>query len=43
MALGVAQRIAKPAGNIIGTWFDYDALVSERLARTSALWRLTQA
>jgi putative ABC transport system substrate-binding protein len=43
VALGVAQRIAKPAGNITGTWFDYGSLVSEPLARTGALWRLTHA
>src|SRR6516225_9086928 len=29
--LGVAQSIARPGGNITGTWFDYDALVSKRL------------
>src|SRR5262245_20168872 len=31
VALGVAQSIAKPGGNITGTWFDYDSLVSKRL------------
>jgi len=31
VALGFAQSIAKPGGNITGTWFDYDALVSKRL------------
>jgi len=31
VALGVAQSIARPGGNITGTWFDYDALVSKRL------------
>src|SRR6516162_2048108 len=31
VALGLAQSIARPGGNITGTWFDYDALVSKRL------------
>src|SRR5262249_51488007 len=31
VALGLAQTIARPSGNITGTWFDYDALVSKRL------------
>jgi putative ABC transport system substrate-binding protein len=31
VVLGVAQSIAKPGGNITGTWFDYDALVSKRM------------
>src|SRR5215468_11283141 len=31
VALGVAQSIARPGGNITGTWFDYDALVDKRL------------
>jgi len=31
VVLGVAHSIAKPGGNITGTWFDYDALVSKRL------------
>jgi putative tryptophan/tyrosine transport system substrate-binding protein len=31
VALGVARSIAKPGGNITGTWFDYDALVSKRM------------
>jgi putative ABC transport system substrate-binding protein len=31
VVLGVAQSIARPGGNITGTWFDYDALVSKRL------------
>jgi putative ABC transport system substrate-binding protein len=31
VALGFAQSIARPGGNITGTWFDYDALVSKRL------------
>ena len=31
VALGVAQNIARPGGNITGTWFDYDALTSKRL------------
>ena len=31
VALGVAHSIARPGGNITGTWFDYDALVSKRL------------
>src|SRR5258707_4864541 len=31
VALGIAQSIAKPGGNITGTWFDYDALVGKRL------------
>jgi putative ABC transport system substrate-binding protein len=31
VALGVADSIARPGGNITGTWFDYDALVSKRL------------
>jgi ABC-type uncharacterized transport system substrate-binding protein len=31
VALGVARSIARPGGNITGTWFDYDALVSKRL------------
>src|SRR5258707_1813572 len=30
VALGIAQNIAKPGGNITGTWFDYDALVGKR-------------
>ena len=30
-ALGVARSIARPGGNITGTWFDYDALVSKRM------------
>jgi len=29
--LGVAHSIAKPGGNITGTWFDYDALVGKRM------------
>ena len=28
VVLGVANSIAKPGGNITGTWFDFDALVS---------------
>jgi len=31
VALGVARSIARPGGNITGTWFDVDALVSKRL------------
>ena len=31
VALGLTQNIARPSGNISGTWFDYDALVSKRL------------
>src|SRR5262249_60891879 len=31
VVLGGAHSIAKPGGNITGTWFDYDALVSKRL------------
>ena len=31
VVLGVAQSIAKPGGNITGTWFDYDALTGKRL------------
>ena len=31
VALGITQSIAKPSGNITGTWFDYDALVGKRL------------
>src|SRR5262245_4287098 len=31
VVLGIAQSIARPGGNITGTWFDYDALVSKRL------------
>src|SRR6516164_7466207 len=31
VALGLAQSIARPGGNITGTWFDYDALVDKRL------------
>ena len=31
VALGLTQNIARPSGNITGTWFDYDALVSKRL------------
>jgi putative ABC transport system substrate-binding protein len=31
VALGVARSIAKPGGNITGTWFDYDALVGKRM------------
>jgi putative ABC transport system substrate-binding protein len=31
VALGFAQSIARPGGNITRTWFDYDALVSKRL------------
>jgi putative tryptophan/tyrosine transport system substrate-binding protein len=31
VVLGVAHSIARPGGNITGTWFDYDALVSKRL------------
>jgi putative ABC transport system substrate-binding protein len=31
VASGVAHSIARPGGNITGTWFDYDALVSKRL------------
>jgi putative tryptophan/tyrosine transport system substrate-binding protein len=31
VALGLAQSIARPSGNITGTWFDYDALVGKRL------------
>jgi len=31
VVLGVANSIAKPGGNITGTWFDFDALVSKRL------------
>ena len=31
VASGVAQSIARPGGNITGTWFDYDALVDKRL------------
>ena len=29
--MGVAHSIAKPGGNITGTWFDYDALVGKRM------------
>ena len=29
VASGVAQSIARPGGNITGTWFDYDALVDK--------------
>ena len=31
VALGITQSIAKPSGNITGTWFDYDVLVGKRL------------
>jgi putative ABC transport system substrate-binding protein len=31
IVLGVAHSIARPGGNITGTWFDYDALISKRL------------
>jgi putative ABC transport system substrate-binding protein len=31
VALGFAQSIARPGGNITGTWFNYDALVDKRL------------
>ena len=31
VALGLAQSIARPGGNITGTWFDYDALRDKRL------------
>src|SRR5215471_6673142 len=31
VVLGVAHSIAKPGGNITGTWFDYDALVGKRM------------
>jgi putative ABC transport system substrate-binding protein len=31
VASGIAHSIARPGGNITGTWFDYDALVSKRL------------
>jgi putative ABC transport system substrate-binding protein len=31
VGLGVARSIAKPDGNVTGTWFDYDALVSKRM------------
>jgi putative ABC transport system substrate-binding protein len=31
VASGVAHSIARPGGNITGTWFDYDAVVSKRL------------
>src|SRR5262245_41822643 len=31
VASGVAHSIARPGGNITGTWFDYDALVGKRL------------
>jgi putative ABC transport system substrate-binding protein len=31
VVLGIAHSIARPGGNITGTWFDYDALVSKRL------------
>ena len=31
VALGLAQSIARPSGNITGIWFDYDALVSKRM------------
>jgi putative tryptophan/tyrosine transport system substrate-binding protein len=31
VVLGVAHSIARPGGNITGTWFDYDALISKRL------------
>jgi putative ABC transport system substrate-binding protein len=31
VALGLAQSIARPSGNITGTWFDYDAVVGKRL------------
>jgi len=31
VALGLARTIAKPGGNVTGTWFDYHALVSKRL------------
>ena len=34
VASGVAHSIAMPGGNITGTWFDYDALVSKRLGST---------
>ena len=29
--MGVAHSVAKPGGNITGTWFDYDALVGKRM------------
>jgi putative ABC transport system substrate-binding protein len=31
VALGVTQSIARPSGNITGTWFNYDTLVGKRL------------
>jgi len=31
VALGLAYSIARPGGNITGTWFDHDALVGKRL------------
>ncbi|MFZ2136726.1 MAG: ABC transporter substrate-binding protein [Xanthobacteraceae bacterium] len=31
VASGVAHSITRPGGNITGTWFDYDAVVSKRL------------
>src|SRR5262249_18206308 len=31
VALGIVRSIARPGGNITGTWFDYDALVNKRM------------
>ena len=31
VALGLAQSIARPSGNITGIWFDYDSVVGKRL------------
>ena len=31
VASGITQSIARPSGNITGTWFDYDAVVGKRL------------
>jgi ABC-type uncharacterized transport system substrate-binding protein len=31
VALGLAQTIARPSGNITGIWFDYDSVVGKRL------------
>jgi putative ABC transport system substrate-binding protein len=36
VVLGVAHSIAKPGGNITGTWFDYDALVGKRMEFSQA-------
>jgi putative tryptophan/tyrosine transport system substrate-binding protein len=31
VAVGVTQSIARPSGNITGTWFNHDTLVGKRL------------